>query len=107
MRFQMPNYPCEFEIPDDWLSAGGMTGFAPTTTAYRSTPAAVLTPLVLIDPVYRLSRYPKDWRGFDRARLISIFEGFVAGAEIERVTLFEMANSDFRRAPFRYPVLDG
>jgi hypothetical protein len=26
----MPNFPCEFDIPDDWLVEAGMTGFTPS-----------------------------------------------------------------------------
>jgi hypothetical protein len=107
MRYQMPHYPCDFEIPDDWLSAAGMIGFVAADSAYRSTAAAILIPLAAIEPVYRFTAHPKDWRGFDRARLISIFEGFVAGSEIEPVPLLELPDMDFRRAPYRYRVLNG
>jgi len=32
MRYAMRNFPCEFEIPDDWLTEAGAVGFIPTTT---------------------------------------------------------------------------
>jgi hypothetical protein len=54
MRFPMPNYPCDFEIPDDWLSDAGMGGFVPTANAYRSIASAVLVPLREIEPPYRM-----------------------------------------------------
>jgi len=28
MRFPMPYYPCELEIPDEWLSEAGMIAFS-------------------------------------------------------------------------------
>ena len=37
MRFPMPHYPSEFEIPDDWLREAGVIGFTPLTTSYHST----------------------------------------------------------------------
>ena len=49
MRFPMPHYPCEFEIPDDWLSEAGVIGFTPMTASYRST-AGILVPLTAIEP---------------------------------------------------------
>jgi hypothetical protein len=70
MRYPMPNYPCEFEIPDDWLTEAGIEGFTRTAPAYRSTPAAVAVPLREIEPPYRVPE--KDWRGFDRGRLVSV-----------------------------------
>ncbi len=107
MRFPMPHYPAEFEIPDDWLSEAGIIGFKPTATAYRSTAAAVLIPLTAIEPVARFVAYPKDWRGFDRARLIRLLKGFVAGDEIEPVPAVELPTHEFASSPYRYRVRDG
>jgi hypothetical protein len=94
MRYSMPNFPCEFEIPDSWLTEAGMTGFTRTGRAYRSTLDAPLVPLTEIEPPYRLITHPKDWRGFDRNRLISILNGIVTGAEIEPVPLLELPVSE-------------
>ena len=69
MRYAMPNFPCDFEIPDDWLNDAGAAGFNPTTRAYRSSSNSVLVPLVDIEPPYRVSTVVKDWRGFDRTGL--------------------------------------
>ena len=90
MRYPMPNYPCEFEVPDAWLSEAGMAGFARAGAAYRSTPSAVLVPLREIEPPYRKPSTAKDWRGFDRLRLISLLQGFIGGSEIEPVSLLEL-----------------
>jgi hypothetical protein len=38
----------------------------------------------------RLNSVPKDWRGFDRSRLLAILRGLVGGAEIEPVPLIEL-----------------
>jgi hypothetical protein len=50
MRYPMPNYPCEFEIPGNWRTKAGMNGFIRTTPAYRSTATAVAVPLREIEP---------------------------------------------------------
>ena len=50
MRYPVPNYPCEFEIPDAWLNEAGMDGFTRSAPAYRSTTAAVPVPLREIEP---------------------------------------------------------
>jgi hypothetical protein len=70
MAYLMPNYPSEFEIPDAWLNEAVMDGFARTTPTYLSRPGAALVPLRAIEPPYRTPTHPKDWRGFDRPRLI-------------------------------------
>jgi hypothetical protein len=50
MRYAMPNFPSEFEIPDDWLTEADAAGFVPTTMAYRTSSDAVLVPLAAIEP---------------------------------------------------------
>ena len=90
MRYLMPHYPCEFEIPDDWLAEAGLRGLTPNAAAYCSSANAVLVPLREIEPPYRLVAHPKDWRGFDRTRMISILNGIVTGSEIEPVPLLEI-----------------
>jgi hypothetical protein len=34
MRYSAPNFPGEFEIPDDWLTGTGIDSFAPSAEAY-------------------------------------------------------------------------
>jgi hypothetical protein len=84
VRFEMPHFPCEFEIPDDWLDEAGMRGFTPRAAAYRSTPNAIAVPLTEIEPPYRFLSVPKDWRGFCRKRFVRILDGFVKDAELKR-----------------------
>lgn len=45
MRFAMPNFPCDFGIPDNWLTEAGMGGFHRTGSAFRSFEGALLVPL--------------------------------------------------------------
>lgn len=105
MRYPMPNFPCEFEIPDAWLAEAGIDGFTRTAPAYRSTPGAMLVPLHAIEPPYRTPA--KDWRGFDRCRLISVLKGIAIGAEIEPVPLLQLPPDLPSRAPYGFRVLDG
>lgn len=107
-RFQMPNFPCEFELPDAWLTEAGMDAFQPSASAYASTPSAVLVALREIEPPYRAPGHPKDWRGFDRVRLISVLKGIAAGAEIEPVPLRRLPEEAFPDfAPYRFRVRNG
>jgi hypothetical protein len=105
MRHPMPNYPCEFEIPDAWLAEAGMDGFTRSASAYRSTAVAVLVPLREIEPPYRVPEL--DWRDFDRSRLISVLKGIATGAEIAPVPLLQLPPGDFPAAPYRYRVRNG
>jgi hypothetical protein len=107
MRYAMPNFPCEFEIPDDWLTEAGAVGFMPTTTAYRSSSDAVLVPLVAIEPPYRVMTVAKDWCGFDRSRFISVLKGIVTAAEIEPVPLLELPVFEFASTTYRFRVRNG
>ena len=107
MRYPMPNYPCEFELPDSWLAEAGMVNFTCEATAFRSTENCVVVPLVDVEPPYRRVTHPKDWRGFDRARMVSILKGIVAGVKIEPVPLLELPIFEFSPRPYRYRVLNG
>jgi hypothetical protein len=108
MRYPMPNYPCDFEIPDDWLAEAALNNFTPTSAAYRSSDEAAPVPFKDVEPPYRVMTHPKDWRGFDRTRLVSILKGFVAGAEIEPVPLLELPPVEFPLfRPYRYRVSNG
>jgi hypothetical protein len=107
MRYAMPNFPSDFEIPDDWLADAGAVGFAPTMSAYRSSSDAVLVPLVDIEPPYRVSAVVKDWHGFDRPRFISVLKGIVTGAKIEPVPLLELPVFEFAPNTYRFRVRNG
>jgi hypothetical protein len=45
-----------------------------------------------------------DWRGFDRARLVSIRTGIVTDVKIEPAPVTALPPADFPKGPFRYPV---
>lgn len=107
MRYVMPHFPCEFEIPDDWLAEAGADGFTPPTRAYCSTSTAVLVPLTAIEPPYRVATITKDWRGFDRGHFISVLKGIAASTEIEPVPLLELPVSEFGPNTYRYRVRNG
>jgi hypothetical protein len=109
MRFAFPLLPAEFEIPDDWWTEVGMAGFTPLGPAYRSTAAATHTvPLREIEPPFRFPESPLDFQGFCRQRLMDIFGGFVAGAEIKPVSLLALPQQEWwLPTPFRYRVRDG
>ena len=109
MRYPMPNHPCDFEIPDDWLREADILNFLPTSPAYHSEPDVVLVPLLDIEPPYRRHTVGKDWRGFDRGRLVSVLKGVATGAKIEPVPLRKLPEPidwyDFQ--PYAYRVRDG
>jgi len=107
MRFRFPLLPGEFEIPDDWWTEAGMSGFVAPGRAYRSTGTAVPVSLREIEPPFRLPECMIDWNGFNRPRLISILKGFVAATEIAPVPLIRLASTDFPPAPFDYRVRNG
>lgn len=107
MWFSMPHLPGEFEIPDDWLSEAGIVGFKPKSHAYCSSPAARLVSLTEIEPIPRFVTHPKDFRGFDRPRLVRLLKGFVAGDEIEPTPAIELPARDFCDSPYRYRVCNG
>lgn len=108
MRFQMPNFPCEFELPDEWWAEAGMDGFRPSAPAYTPNGPAELVALREIEPPSRFPEHPKDWRGFDRVRLISVLKGIAAGAEIEPVPLRQLPEEAFPDfAPYRFRVRNG
>jgi hypothetical protein len=108
MHFPMPNFPCEFELPDEWLMEAGMVGSRPTGSAYASDHSAILVPLREIEPPFRNLEVPKDWHGFDRVRMVRVLRGIVSGAEIPPVPLRELPEEVFPDLrPYRYRVRDG
>ena len=108
MRAAMPNYPCDFEIPDDWWLAARMQEFVACRPAYRSTFGARLVPLREIEPPQVDFAQPRDWCGFDRARMLRILEGFQTGAEMRPVPLLELPFADVpSNKGYAYRPLDG
>jgi hypothetical protein len=84
-------------------------GFPATANAYRSTPETVLVALTDIIPPMRKPAYPKDWRGFERTRLIDLLRGIVADEQIDPVSLIELwpASDPMLSLAYRYSVRDG
>ena len=107
MRFALPCFPAEFEIPNEWWIESGMQGFEVNGTAFRSLDDAVQVPLQNIEPPFRLVTYPKDWRGFDRSRLVSVLNGIATGATIDPVPVSAIALTEYPRSPFEYRVRNG
>jgi hypothetical protein len=109
MIFRMPHFPCQFEIPDEWIAESGLIGFTPARTAYLSDPGAPLIALTQIEPLPRFFSTPKDHDGFDRQRLTGVLKGIVAGHIIPPVpmSMFEAPEDDFSRNPYQYRVLNG
>ena len=103
IRFHMPNYPCDFEIPDNWLTEAGMNDFTPVSRTYLSTAEVVPVRLVEIEPPYRVPACVKDSRGFERERLVFVLRGIATVAQIPPVSLQELSLA----CPYRYRVYDG
>jgi hypothetical protein len=107
MRFAFPRFPAEFEIPDEWWNQAGMSAFARTRSAYKSTTDETIA-LDDIEPVFRLRNTPRDCRGFRRADLVSILKGFAADAEIPPIDLLIIPQlGDLSGDPFKYRIVDG
>jgi hypothetical protein len=107
MRFPMPNYPCDFKIPDNWIAEAGFRDFKAKRPAYLSSANATLIPLDLVEPLIRFMGYPLDFRGFSRERLVSVLRGFVANDIISAVPAIHLPVREFCAGTFRYRVCDG
>jgi hypothetical protein len=107
MRFPMPHFPCEFEIPDAWLSEAGAAGFTPTRSAFRSGPSAMDVLLTAVEPPPRLIGYPLSWRGLDRVRFVRVLKGIVEDVEIEAVPVLPMPFVDLGPSPYEFRIRDG
>jgi hypothetical protein len=108
MRAPMPNFPCSFEIPDEWWIESGMTTFTAQGRAYRSSGNAQLVPLEEIEPLFCKSMKCRDWCGFDRERMIRILNSIASGDELKPVPLVALPYSELpSRAAYAYRALDG
>ena len=107
MRFPMPNFPCEFEILDEWWIEAGMPSFTRHRPAYRSTTTNIVG-LDDIEPIFRRLCTPRDWHGFRRDGLVSILRGFVADDEIPPIELLILpVLHDLSGDPFKFRVVNG
>jgi hypothetical protein len=108
MRYLMPNFPCEFEIPDDRLAESGIGNFSPRTTAYRSSADVRPITLVKVAPLLRFKSVPKDWRGLEQNRFVDLLKGFVADDFIPPVPVVQLPDSNHLvRLSYRYCIGDG
>ena len=94
MRYLMPNFPCGFEIPDDWIAESGIGNFSPRATAYRSSADVRLIPLMEVAPLLRSKSVPKDWRGLEQKRFVDLLKGFVADDFIPPVPVVQLPDSN-------------
>ena len=58
MRFLMPHFPTDFELPDEWLADAGIVGFTPANVSYRCPAADLVIPLTDVEPPASISKPP-------------------------------------------------
>lgn len=108
MRYSMPNFPCDFEIPDDWIAECGIAGFVPGAPAFSTPDAATLVPLKAIVPPLRFNEYPIDWCGFDRARLARLLRRIASREAIDPVPTIQLPASDrYVQLSYTHCIRDG
>jgi len=113
MRFQMPLFPCEFELPDDWIAEagwlddGGRRVFQPDQPAFLSTSDARLIDLSLVEPLGRGRGQEKDFRGLDRERMVRILRGFLEGDVIEAPEAVMLPELEVCRGLYRCRICNG
>jgi hypothetical protein len=85
-----------------------MAGFAVSQPAYRSALGARLVPLREIEPPHLDLAKPRDWCGFDRARMLRVLSGLREGAEMRPVPLLELDRDAVPSSrSYAYRPLDG
>lgn len=108
MRYVMPNFPCDFEIPDDWIAESGIGAFRPGEPSYRPASDARVVSLSEIVPPSRGRDCHNDWHGFDRKRLVDVLRGITTRDKIAPVPVIELPKSDhLLRLSHQYFVRDG
>jgi hypothetical protein len=92
----------QFEIPDAWWDAGGMSRFTPRAKAYRAVlsqnDATIAVPMSDIAPPDRDLNVPS----FCEERMIAILRAFHTDTALPPVEVKETSD-----APYRYRVYDG
>lgn len=107
MRFELPRFPCTFELPDEWLDEAGFRT-VDASSAYRCDADHRLVPLVDIAPPARLRDAGLDWRGFGRDRMISVLRAIAEDQALPPVRLWETPPEEFWGCPpYRFRVADG
>jgi hypothetical protein len=117
MHFLLPNFPCWFEIPDDWLNEAGFINFSSSRSSFRHMPEDVaMVRLGEIEPPRRVPTSPNDFRGFDRERMVRVLREIATDVEIKAVPLVLLPELDDRlmQAPeyyrcrtYSYRIQDG
>ncbi|MCJ2005633.1 hypothetical protein [Methylobacterium sp. J-092] len=107
MRFVMPHYPCDFEIPDDWLGAISSRTPPPAGAGYHPSAPATLVPLADIQPPRRDRAFPLEWHGMERHRFVRVLEWMVGGNGIEPVPLLAVPPLDGCNQLYPFVVYDG
>jgi hypothetical protein len=64
----------EFEIPDEWWSAAGMSGFTPRSSTYFASAHPTLATRVLAIDQIRAFRHAPSVTDFDRDRMLSVLD---------------------------------
>lgn len=96
MYFTVEGQGIDFEIPDDWWTEAGMSGFAPRSETYDAEdPVRGLAATVAVGEVTAPQRNP-GIRWFDHGRMVSILRRLVSGDRIPRIPVYE-ASQDGRR----------
>ncbi|MFG1377896.1 hypothetical protein [Xanthobacter autotrophicus] len=92
MLFHLPHFPTLFEIPDEWWEEAGMERSVHRPSAYLSTDEnAPLIALREIVPPFRLPDTPKDFKGFDRQRMVRILKGIALNEPLPPIELQEIS----------------
>lgn len=107
MRFALPTFPCEFEVPDDWLSEANIIGKDTAVEIFSCKQDATRVALSEIEPPPRYRDYLKDHHGFDRKRLVYFLQCAVTGQAIEAVRLRKLCTDQYLPTPYAYCVADG
>ena len=100
----MPNFPCEFELPDEWWIEAGMHNFVRTTPCFTSKDAEASVLLTKIEPPFRHPTVTKDWNGFDRDRLVRVLSGISNSVDMPPVNVASRTDPG---SPYLYRVRDG
>jgi hypothetical protein len=97
--------PAEFEIPDDWWAAAGMSDFTSLRSAYNSARGEPIQ-LVHIEPPFRPRNVHPTSNGFNRERFVAILKGFRSDAQLPPIDLLSIPSAhDISGDPFEFRVI--
>ncbi len=92
----------QFEIPDAWWDAAGMSGFTPRARTYTVAPSQ--NDPVIVVPISDIAPPERDpnVQGFCEERMIAVLRAFYSGTALPPVEVKEKSDP-----PYRYRVYDG